>query len=325
MKWDKEKIKKWQEKTGWLFGFNYVASTAVNSTEMWQKETYDPENIGRELDIAAGTGYNSCRVFLQFLVWEKERDGFLETFGNFCETAASSGINVMPILFDDCAFAGKEPYLGNQDAPVFGVHNSGWTPSPGPRIADDPSKEDILRAYVSDVVGAFKDNKNIVIWDIYNEPGNSGRAKKSLSLLEKSFAWAREANPVQPLTAGLWTFDEYEEKFAELSDVISYHDYNPLENSRDLLKKVKKYNRPVYCTEWLLRQAGNNFESHLPLYAKETAGAYNWGLILGKTQTNLHWGEKDAYPKIWQHDLYYTDKRPYDENEILFIQKFLGK
>ena len=78
MKWDEEKIKKWQEKTGWLFGFNYVASTAVNSTEMWQKETYDPENIGRELDIAAKTGYNSCRVFLQFLVWEKERDGFYE-------------------------------------------------------------------------------------------------------------------------------------------------------------------------------------------------------------------------------------------------------
>lgn len=43
----------------------------------------------------------------------------------------------MPVLFDDCAFSHKEPYLGKQDYPTKGVHNSGWTPSPGFRIADD--------------------------------------------------------------------------------------------------------------------------------------------------------------------------------------------
>ena len=37
----------------------------------------------------------------------------------------------MFILFDDCAFAGKEPYLEKQDDPIPYTHNSGWTPSPG--------------------------------------------------------------------------------------------------------------------------------------------------------------------------------------------------
>jgi hypothetical protein len=110
MRWTEEKAKEWQKNAGWLFGFNYVASTAVNSTEMWQKETLDKETIKRELEIAAKTGYNSCRVFLQYIVWENEGGGFLETFGDFCETAKSNGISVMPILFDDCAFAGKDPY-----------------------------------------------------------------------------------------------------------------------------------------------------------------------------------------------------------------------
>ena len=66
MRWTEQKAREWREKTGYLLGFNYVASTAVNSTEMWQKETYDKETIKKELALGAETGYNSCRVFLQY-------------------------------------------------------------------------------------------------------------------------------------------------------------------------------------------------------------------------------------------------------------------
>ncbi|MCL1794697.1 MAG: glycoside hydrolase family 5 protein [Oscillospiraceae bacterium] len=323
MRWTEEKAKKWQKDTGWLFGFNYVPSTAVNSTEMWQKETYDKETIKRELAIGAKTGYNSCRVFLQYIVWEKERDGFLETFGDFCKIARSNGISVMPILFDDCAFAGKEPYLGAQDPPVPGVHNSGWTPSPGNSIADDPKKEQDLREYAKNMIGAFGSDKNVAVWDLYNEPGNNNRREKCLPLVKKVFSWAREADPIQPLTAGIWEFQEYDLKFADMSDIITYHDYAPIESSEQKIESLKKYNRPVVCTEWLLRQNGNKFETHLPLFAGEIAGAYNWGLIRGKTQTNLHWGSKpnDAEPEIWQHDLYHPDGAPYSAAEIEFVKR----
>jgi len=320
MRWTKEKANEWQEKTGWLFGFNYVTSTAVNSTEMWQSETYDGETIKRELAIGAKTGYNSCRVFLQYIVWENERGRFLELFGDFCETAHSCGISVMPILFDDCAFAQKEPYLGKQNAPAPGIHNSGWTPSPGLTIADNPQKEHGLYMYVKDIIGNFKDSRHIVVWDLYNEPGNNSRGVKCLPLVEKAFSWAREANPNQPLTVGIWEFKEYDLKFAEMSDIITYHDYTALESSKEKIEMLKQHKRPVICTEWLLRHSGNNFRSHLPLFRKETAGAYNWGLVLGKTQTNLHWGTNNANPDIWQHDLYYSDGRAYDDSEIKFIK-----
>ena len=329
MKWTEQKAREWQNQNKWLFGCNYVTSTAVNSTEMWQKETFDANSIKRELALAAKTGYNSCRVFLQYIVWEKERGGFLETFNEFCEIASANNISVSPILFDDCAFAGKEPYLGTQDPPVCGVHNSGWTPSPGSSIADNSEKEQSLCDYVTDIIGAFKDNKNIVIWDMYNEPGNNGRGPECAPLLEKAFKWAREIKPSQPLTAGVWEFKEYDLKFAEMSDIISYHDYSPLENSKEKINLLKKYNRPIICTEWLHRQGGNTFESHLPLFTEEIAGAYNWGLIAGKTQTNLHWstmsGEPDASPDIWQHDLYYPDGQPYSESEIEFIRNHISK
>ena len=96
--WPAEKANEWYAEKGWTIGFNYVPSTAINSTEMWQAQSYDAENINRELAVAAETGYNSCRVFLQFLVWEAERDGFLDTFDKFLSTAHKYGISVMPIL-----------------------------------------------------------------------------------------------------------------------------------------------------------------------------------------------------------------------------------
>ena len=326
MRWAEQKAWEWQKRTGRLFGFNYVTSTAVNSTEMWQKETFDRETIKRELALGAVTGYNSCRIFLQYIVWEHERDGFLETLREFCEIANSAGISVMPILFDDCAFAGKEPYLGKQNPPSPGVHNSGWTPSPGTVIADNPEKEQDICDYVKNVIGSFKDNKYIVIWDLYNEPGNNGRGDKCLPLLEKSFEWARSAGPVQPLTAGTWEYKDYDLSFAGLSDVISYHDYFPLAESEKKIELLKKHNRPLLCTEWLHRPNGNTFQNHLPLYKRENIGIYNWGLVNGKTQTHLDWstmnGKPDASPKIWQQDIFYPDGTPYDENEIDLIRQY---
>ena len=49
-------------------------------------------------------------------------------------------MRVMFVPFCDCAFAGRDPYLGKQDEPVPGVHNSGWVPSPGLKRVVDRSK-----------------------------------------------------------------------------------------------------------------------------------------------------------------------------------------
>lgn len=325
MKWSVEKTNDWYKKTGQVVGVNYVTSTAVNSTEMWMKGTFDRETIRRELALASSVGFNSCRVFLQYLVWKNERDSFLKNLADFCDIAGRCGLSVMPVLFDDCAFAGKEPYWGIQDAPKPGVHNSGWTPSPGSAIANDPDMEESLSEYVKGVIGEFKDSRQIIIWDLYNEPGNNNRSTKCLPLMERAFAWAREIDPAQPLTIGIWDFKEYEFSFAQLSDVITYHSYTPVEDTRKKVEILERYDRPILCTEWLCRAAGSNFESHLPLFLEKNIGFYNWGLFAGKCQTNLDWstvtGEPDANPAQWQHDLFYPDGRPYNEDEIALLMQ----
>ena len=66
--WSKEKAREWSAKQPYLFGCNFLPSTAVNSTDMWQAETFDPVTIDRELQLAGGLGYNSVRIFLPFIV-----------------------------------------------------------------------------------------------------------------------------------------------------------------------------------------------------------------------------------------------------------------
>lgn len=44
------------------------------------------------------------------------------------------------------------------------------------------------------------------MWDIYNEPGNSNHILKTMPLLTNVFKWARDANPVQPISSGPWNW-----------------------------------------------------------------------------------------------------------------------
>ena len=63
----------------------------------------------------------------------------------------------------------------------------------------DPQTWPRLESYVKDVMATFKDDPRLWVWDLYNEPTNSGdQGHLSLPLVEKVFHWAREINPSQP-------------------------------------------------------------------------------------------------------------------------------
>jgi hypothetical protein len=324
---DQKQAWEWYERVGVLKGFNFLPSTAVNSTEMWQAESFDPATIERELGWAAQAGYNSARVFLQYIVWRADPQGFRQRFAQFLDIAARHGISCMPILFDDCAFDGRDPYLGRQDDPVPGVHNSRWTPSPGLKLVTDRAAWPGLEQYVLDLVGCFGRDERVVVWDLYNEPGNSGMGESSLPLAEAAFDWARAAQPAQPLTIGVWAdFNSaMSQRLAKLSDVVSFHAYDRPEGVQTKIEWCRQFGRPLLCTEWLHRQTGNRFDNILPLFAAHQVGWYHWGLVAGRTQTYLHWGSKpgDPVPDEWQHDIFHTDGRSYDEREIMLVREFL--
>ena len=51
--WSADDAWRWYDARPWLCGFNFVPSTAVNSTELWQRDSFDPATIERELGWAA--------------------------------------------------------------------------------------------------------------------------------------------------------------------------------------------------------------------------------------------------------------------------------
>ena len=50
--WSKEKAWQWYWEVSPIRGCNYLPRTAVNMTEMWQADTFDPKTIDEELGWA---------------------------------------------------------------------------------------------------------------------------------------------------------------------------------------------------------------------------------------------------------------------------------
>ena len=99
----------------------------------------------------------------------------------------------------------------------------------------------------------------------------------------------------------------------ELSDVISFP-YQRMEGLRISLEVVGSYRRPIFCTEWLARHVGSVVEQQLPLFKELKIGAYQWGLVKGKTQTHLPWpfvrNIDPDFRRVWFHDLLEEDGTP---------------
>lgn len=344
--WTKEQANAWYDKQPWLVGCNFIPSTAINELEMFQAETFDTATINRELGWAAGIGMNTVRVYLHDLLWEQDAEGFKKRLDIFLEIASRHHIKPIFVLFDSCWDPFPKP--GKQREPKPFVHNSGWVQSPGYEALKDSTQYPRLEKYVKGVVAKFADDARVLAWDVWNEPDNTNNAaygkvelpeksKYVIPLLQKTFVWARSANPSQPLTCGVWAGDwSSPEKLKQIekiqldeSDIVSFHNYENGEEFEKRIKWLQPLGRPIICTEYMARGNNSYFESSLPIAKKYKVGAINWGLVDGKTQTKYAWDSWDkkytSEPVLWFHEIFHTDGKPYKRNEVELIKKLTGE
>ncbi|OOQ57008.1 glycoside hydrolase 5 family protein [Mucilaginibacter pedocola] len=325
--WTPAKANAWYAQNKWLTGSDFIPSTAINQLEMWQADSFDPKTIDRELGYAEGIGFNTMRVFLYSLAWKQDKAGFKKRMGEYLAIADKHKIKTMFVFFDDCWNADAK--IGTQPAPKVGIHNSGWLQDPGNRIKD-AGIYDELQAYVTDVMTTFKHDKRILLWDLFNEPGNSKKKDASMPLLVKVFSWARAVNPDQPVSAGLWdwNFEKLNAYQALNSDVITYHDYTDEKSHLKTIQLLKSHGKPLICTEYMARTRGSKFGNVLPMLKEQNVGALNWGFVMGKTNTIYAWDSPmpdGAEPKVWFHDIFRKDGTPYIQEEVDLIKKLNGK
>lgn len=371
-RWTEEKAWEWFDKQPWLVGTNFISSSAINQLEFWQEETFDPELIDKELGLSASIGMNTHRVFLHDLLWQQDSIGFMSRIDKFLEISHKYGIKILFVFFDDVWH--PLPKLGKQPEPIPNVHNSGWVQSPGAKILYDSLSHYKLESYVKGVIGKFANDDRVLGWDLYNEPGQKGIAshniskeraielykkigieindsnyskhnlnqidpkeikqKLTLSLLKKTVKWAREVNPSQPLTIGIYEWDikwdninnlsELNRFILNSSDIISFHSYGSKNEVVMRVKQLKNYRRPLLCTEYIAREYENTFQNVLPIFGDNKIGAYNWGLVSGKTNTIYPWKSWDSTytspPMKWHHDIFYQNGEPFSTEETEFIK-----
>lgn len=323
-KWSIEKAENWYMEYDWMTGANFNPSTAINQLEMWQADTFDAETIDRELGFAEGIGFNTMRVYLHSLAYKADPKGFKKRMDTYLGIADMHSIKTMFVFFDDVW--GKTPKAGKQPEPKPGVHNSGWMQDPGNPAHKDEAGFTDLESYVKDVLNTFADDKRILMWDLYNEPGNSGKEITSMPLLKKVFTWAREVNPSQPLTAGIWRwhFQELNAFQALNSDIITYHDYEDEKHHQHTINMLASHGRPMICTEYMARHRNSRFSNIFPLLKKERVGAINWGLVAGKSNTKYQWDtpiDDGSEPDEWFHEVFRKDGIPYRQDEADLIKK----
>jgi hypothetical protein len=197
---------------------------------------------------------------------------------------------------------------------------------------------------VKGVVGHFAKDDRIIGWDVWNEPHEGGTDTIHSSddsalvakLLPRVFEWARSADPIQPLTSGVFDGGDWSPANAmhltsiqrtqlEQSDILSFHSYSWPEEFENRIRQIKAYGRPVFCTEYMARGAGSTIDGSLPLGKQYRVAMYNWGFVDGKTQTRFPWDSyqhpyTDREPTVWFHDLFHADGTPYRQREIDIIR-----
>jgi hypothetical protein len=344
-RWSEDQANSWYDRQPWMVGADYVPSDAINQLEMFQAATFNPGLNDKELGFAESAGMNVVRVFLQDQLWQSDPEGLIARLKEFLAIAERRHIRTMLVLFDSCW--DTNPQLGPQHPPVPGVHNSGWVQSPGLQRLMDPAVEIQLQQYVQGVVGAFASDSRVVAWDIWNEPDNAGsdrpedmpaKVGRVNQLLPQVFAWARAMQPEQPLTSALWTGDwsdpgkdsETARIQVSESDVISFHNYDWPELFEARIQSLRPLHRPLLCTEYMARGNGSTFDTILPIAKREHIAAINWGLVAGKTQTNLPWESwQHPYvaqaPPIWFHDVFRPDGSPYRQREVDLLRQLTGR
>lgn len=344
-RWTEEQAWKWYDAQPWIAGANFVPSTASNEFEMWQEATFDPETIDRELGWAQSIGFNAMRVFLHDMLWSQDREGFFERIDQYLEIADRHGIRTIFVMFDSVWDPRPEP--GPQKEPIPRVHNSRWVQSPHIDVLKDPARHIEVKPYLLDVLIHYRNDPRVLMWDLYNEPGNRNlpyqefdpENKRELSafFLREVFAWAREVNPSQPLTAAVWermsgdptTLEPIDHLMLNNSDVLTFHSYAPLKRLEKSVDWLRSYGRPLICTEYLSRTTSNTFQIILPYFRNEGIGAINWGLVSGRSQTIYPWISWAVHfkqePKPWFHDVFRKDGTPYDAAETDLIRKLANR
>ena len=295
-------------------GFNYTPGSAFNDIAFWRN--YDEKRVERELGYAQRLGLNSARVFLSYVVYEREPGAFLERLRHFVRAAHERGISVMPTLWDSCF---------DDMAPAYDSRENRWIPNPGvQRLGPDfwPAGE----RYCQDIVATLAGEPGLLMWDIMNEPlcttwleapRRAERTRTIWAFVHHFCAVMKGLDAERPLTMGFMTAANLPPVAGQV-DVLSFHDYSP---TRDAVRRhfdraldlAKACGKPLLVSEVGCMARSNPYDMTLEICQEFGMGWFVRELMIGVN--------------IWRdiHGLVYPDGTVRDPGAIAALRGFFRK
>lgn len=271
-------------------GFNYTPSTAFNDVGFWRD--YDAALVERELTYAERLGLNSARVFLSYVVYEREPYSFLDRVRHFVRAAHARGISTMVVVWDSCF---------DETTPMYDTQQNYWIPNPGvDRLGTDFWAKG--ERYCADLVTALKDEPGLLMWDVMNEPRMTRWLNGSEAEARTQIIWAfvrhfcevlRRLDPQHPIAVGVHTAEDIAQVGRHV-DVITCHDYRPTRadiraHVRQILDFSEAYQKPALLSEVGCLARSNPYDVTLQTCQEIGIGWYLWELMIGASMwRNIH-------------------------------------
>jgi DUF1680 family protein len=285
-----ETVKPAPRDTSTWIGSNYTPAYAANQIQLWHE--FKPEVIERELAAAVKYfGINTLRVYLHNIVFDTEKQLFLERIEAFLKICDRHGIKPGFVFFDDCwNHAGI-----TIDTPpaVDGRHNGRWAACP----QDSERKDENLpkfKAYVQEIIQAHREDPRVLWWEIFNEPNASAF---SAELRKLGYAWAKEVKPTQPV---LCCWDESPE-----TDIVDAHNYTADWTSWDGQADRNPAKGTVFTeagARWMAPRGSSGSPTEVIHWLRDRKAADKyvpgvylcWELMAGNSNCRWFWGTPDG-------------------------------
>ena len=298
--WTEKQAWDWEKKVGTIIGFNQPESAYPGMTNL------------EILRKAADLGFNSVRFWLK----GEDVDAQIAYIKKMADEAESCGMTISPVL------SLQRKYFNDKE--------------------NEKENLKIVEELVKTLIRPCANDERIVRWDIWNEPGfktGDPETFREMEWVEKMVHWCREENLCQPITASIiWDPDrdadvssptwEKRRQVEAMMDLHNFHSYDCARNfgaeidyTLDRIRKIS--NRPIVCTEAMIRVNGSSAQRTLPVFAREHVHVYLWGLYNNDWNWSVKWGRStyDAFDPMF-HDFLWADGDAYDAREFPFIKNF---
>ena len=250
-----QKVDKYAIDCTQIRGFNYTPATVADPrhhVDTWVK--YDPEEATFNLDLAKSLNLNMARVFVPYQCFTELGDELAPRLQDFARKLDERGMGFVPVV------------------------GSG-------RWMRDTTLLYQAEEWVDYLVNALKDEPNLMMWDLMNEPDLAMFMKdmnfENCKMLYKLF---KEKDPDTPLTIGMEKVSCMIE-MADYADILQFHNYSETRDMvRDTIALAKAFaasvGKQVFNGEMGCIARGNPYDVTLEEHMKAGMGWTIWELMI---------------------------------------------